>query len=209
MRFIRSLAIQSNVVTKLHRVAQALFEDGEHDKALLLYLTAAEAGIEMSQYNVAWLCQEFELKYKIDRCSERYYRASALNGYGPSQAITGNNLYREGRYRDAAVMYGEAAGNNVDEGLFGLGHFSRHGQPVGIITINSTSYYFGPEPNRTLTWTLWSQCFHMGSDAAVIGCGIPLILEFIQTITLQTVSCVIAPAFITVFSLSFWLSRGV
>ena len=46
---------------------------------------------------------------------EVFYRASALNGYGPSQAITGNNLWREGRYRDAAHMYGLAASNGIEE----------------------------------------------------------------------------------------------
>ena len=53
------LSSQSSLVTKMMREAVLLFQDADYDRAALQYLILAEAGVEMAQYNLAWLCQEF------------------------------------------------------------------------------------------------------------------------------------------------------
>ena len=36
------------------------YQDGGYDQAFLEYLVLAEADVEMAQYNLGWLCQEFQ-----------------------------------------------------------------------------------------------------------------------------------------------------
>jgi hypothetical protein len=58
-RYIKVLSGQSNYVTHLMREAAQAYQDGKYDSAFLEYLVVAEAGVEMAQYNLGWLCQEF------------------------------------------------------------------------------------------------------------------------------------------------------
>lgn len=53
------LSSQSNLVTKILREAVLLYQDEKYDEAVLKYLILAEAGVEIAQYNLAWLCEEF------------------------------------------------------------------------------------------------------------------------------------------------------
>ena len=53
------LSMQSSVVTRLMREAVKHFQAGRYEQSSLGYLILAEAGVEMAQYNLAWLCQEY------------------------------------------------------------------------------------------------------------------------------------------------------
>ena len=59
-RYIKKLSGQSNYVTRLMREAVTYYQDGRYDDAFLEYLVLAEADIEIAQYNLGWLCQEFQ-----------------------------------------------------------------------------------------------------------------------------------------------------
>ena len=56
---MKLLSGQSNIVTKHMREAALEYQAGRYNSAALKYLVLAEAGEEMAQYNLAWLCQEF------------------------------------------------------------------------------------------------------------------------------------------------------
>lgn len=64
-RYIKVLSGQSNYVTRRLREAVKLYQDGNYDKAFMEYLILAEAGVEMAQYNVGWLCQEFPEEVRV------------------------------------------------------------------------------------------------------------------------------------------------
>ena len=48
------------------REAVEFYQDGKYDDAFLEYLILAESGIEMAQYNLGWLCQQFPFEVLIN-----------------------------------------------------------------------------------------------------------------------------------------------
>ena len=64
-RYIKILSDQSNYVTRMMREAVKSYQDGKYDDAFLKYLILAEAGVEMAQYNLGWLCQEFPHEVRV------------------------------------------------------------------------------------------------------------------------------------------------
>ncbi|XP_063680734.1 protein sel-1 homolog 3-like [Bolinopsis microptera] len=209
LKYIKKLSDQSNYVTRLMREAVKSYQDGKYDDAFLEYLILAESGIEMAQYNLGWLCQQFpfEITHQIPECTREYYSKSAGNGYGPSQAFLANHLWKKGDYYESARWYAKAADNKVDEGLFGLGYFAKEGIAVGVVTVNKTSIYFGPDQNITLTKELWSDCFHLGGEEAVVGCGVPLLWFTLTSISLSTLLTTLLPAVSVLAVLALVVSR--
>jgi len=177
LRYIKKLSGSSTTVTKLMKKGVKLFQEGSYDAAFLNYIVLAEAGIEEAQYNVAWLCQEFEITLAPLNCSIHYYTMSAEQGYGPSQAILANHLWSVGRYYESARWYAKAAESDVMEGMFSLAYIAREGISVGTVYLNTSSHYFGPNPNATLAHSLYSQCFEKGTEETLIACGPPLLLN--------------------------------
>jgi len=209
LKYIKILSDQSNYVTRTMRQAVKSYQDGKYDDAFLEYLILAEAGVEMAQYNLGWLCQEFghEITHQVPECTRKYYSKSAGNGYGPSQAYLANYLWAKGDFYESARWYAKAANNKIDEGLFGLGYFSKEGIAVGVVTVNKTSLYFGPEQNVTLTKELWYGCFHLGGEEAVVGCGVPLIWFTLTTLSLSTILTILLPSVTVLAMLALAVSR--
>ncbi|KAL5258921.1 hypothetical protein ACHWQZ_G009404 [Mnemiopsis leidyi] len=209
LKYIKKLSGQSNYVTRLMREAVTYYQDGRYDDAFLEYLVLAEADIEMAQYNLGWLCQEFqhEITYQYPDCTQIYYSKSANNGYGPSQAYLANSLWKKRDFYRSARWYAKAANNKVDEGLFGLGYFSKDGIPVGVITVNGSSLYFGPDRNVSMTKKLWYDCFRQGSEEASVGCGIPLLWFYLTTVSLSTLSATILPPLTVITLLAIVVNR--
>lgn len=209
LKYIKVLSDQSNYVTRMMREAVKSYQDEKYDDALLKYLILAEAGVEMAQYNLGWLCQEFsnEITHKIPECTRIYYSKSASNGYGPSQAYLANHLWTKGDFYESARWYAKAATNKVDEGLFGLGYFSKEGIAVGVVKVNGSSLYFGPERNVTLTKKLWFECFHRGGEEAAVGCGVPLLWLTLTTLPPSTLLNTVLPAILLLALLALAVNR--
>lgn len=209
LKYIKILSGQSNYITRIMRDAAQAYQDGKYDHAFLKYLVLAEAGVEMAQYNLGWLCQEFsnEITHKIQDCTRKYYSKSAVNGYGPSQAYIANYLWRKGDFYESARWFAKAATNKVDEGLYGLGYFSKEGIAVGVVRVNKSSLYFGPEQNLTLTKALWYDCFYQGGEEAAVGCGVPLVWLYLSTLSLPTLLTALLPTLTVMTLLALAVNR--
>lgn len=59
LKYIKILSGQSTIVTRLLREATQTFQAGKYEAAALQYIVLAEVGVEVAQYNLAWLCQEY------------------------------------------------------------------------------------------------------------------------------------------------------
>jgi len=209
LKYIKVLSGQSNYVTHLMREAAQAYQDSKYDSAFLEYLVVAEAGVEMAQYNLGWLCQEYsdEITHEIQECTREYYSRSAANGYGPSQAYLANHLWMQGLYHESARWYAKAASNKIEEGLYGLGYFSKEGIAVGVVRVNKSSLYFGPDQNITLTKELWYECFRQGGEEAMVGCGVPLVWLSLSTLSLPTLLRTIFPTVTLVVLIALAVNR--
>lgn len=209
LKYIKMLSRQSSVVTKLMRESVKHFQAGRYEQSAFGYLILAEAGVEMAQYNLAWLCQEYgvEIVHKRADCVDHYYKLSAINGYGESQAIYGNTLWREEKFYESARWYAKAATQGFEEGLFGLGYFSKEGIAIGVVDVNGTNYYFGPDANTTKTKELWYQCFSSARDEAMLGCGVPLLLYSLHSLPLTLTLQIILPALSAIILTAFILTK--
>ncbi|KAK9842763.1 hypothetical protein WJX74_002011 [Apatococcus lobatus] len=111
---------------------EAFFE-GDFDKALLLYLKAAEMGMELGQANAAWMLSH---GYGYDKAGAApvavalHQRAAAQGNVDALLSIGDSYYYGRGVPRDwqrAAQVYGEAAARRNAQALFNLGFMYEYG----------------------------------------------------------------------------------
>ena len=111
------------------------YEKGDYDIALYRYLQAAHAGIELGQYNAAFLYDQglvgrswsLSTDNKVDRKEEvdnamQLYEMSARQGYDDSMIRKGDLAYTELKNYDlAANVYTKASKSKNPEAVFNLG----------------------------------------------------------------------------------------
>jgi TPR repeat protein len=160
--------------------------DGYFEKAwyqsLLYYLLAAEAGMEIAQYNAALLCEwDWELVSQHTRvdCTWRYYNHSAKLEWVPSLIKTGDNhwfgITAEKNITTAARLYSQAATKEQNpQAIYNLGYLVENNYPLdGLDWMHFHLPSVNPG-NLTLAAALYRKC-RDSSDEALVPCSLGLV----------------------------------
>ncbi|XP_072262465.1 protein sel-1 homolog 3 [Pyxicephalus adspersus] len=183
------VAEQNGNVGLIIRKAVNAYLDGSLNEAFLYFILAAEAGIESSQTNVAYLCEELpELSASLprDTCALRYYNLSAHQPIPSTYALLkmGDMYYNggENNHRDleeSAKMYTQAAVLGDAQGFFNLAQLIQ--EEISIpeymlrhLKLNTPAFV----DNRTLVIELYERCQNHSSEEGVSPCT--LVLLYLQ-----------------------------
>ncbi|XP_018416905.1 PREDICTED: protein sel-1 homolog 3 [Nanorana parkeri] len=182
------VAEQNGNIGLIIRKAVNAYLDGSLNEAFLHFILAAEAGIESSQTNVAYLCEELpELSAILrDTCILRYYNLSAHQPTPSTYALLkmGDMYYYggESHHRDleeSGKMYTQAAALGDAQGFFNLAQLIQEGITVHEYMLRhlklSTSV-FGDK--HTLVIELYERCQNHSSDEGISPCT--LVLLYLQ-----------------------------
>lgn len=171
------IAEQNGYLGYTIRTALNAYKAMSWHNALLYYLVTAEAGIEMSQTNIAYICEEnpeLAVSHLRSDCVWRYYNLSVYQIHSPSFAyLKMGDLYyygyrNESRNTDlAGVMYAQAALQNESQGFYNLASLIEEGHPLSPkildnLNINRTIW----SSNHSVLFELYKRCsFHSAEES--------------------------------------------
>ncbi|XP_053560053.1 protein sel-1 homolog 3 [Bombina bombina] len=176
-----------------HDVRKALnsYMDGSVDKAFLHYMLTAEAGMEMSQTNMAYLCEESSEPNTLwlrDACIWRYYNLSVNQHYSPPFALLKmGDLYYYGsnnHTRDlesSMQMYTQAALQGDSQGFFNLAQLVHEGISIPeylLQKLNIDRSFF--ISNDTLIVELYERCQNHSEDKLISPCSLALLYRHLS-----------------------------
>ncbi|XP_030055589.1 protein sel-1 homolog 3 [Microcaecilia unicolor] len=193
-------------------------------KTLLQYLQAAEAGFEVAQFNMAYLCEQdpegLISRHMQTDCVWKYYNLSAHSDRPPSyaQIKMGDLLYmaHPKRKRDlqaAMRLYTAAALQEDPQGLYSLGILVENGVSLPFSTLKKLGLNSSISANNfTIRTELYKRCRDHEKDASYISCSLALLnthLQYIWTFHRSIVQCSSAAALtiLTALSVMAVLSR--
>ncbi|XP_029457826.1 protein sel-1 homolog 3-like [Rhinatrema bivittatum] len=196
----------------------------EWQKTLLHYIQAAEAGFEVAQFNMAYLCEqdpEGLVSHHIQGdCVWKYYNLSVHSDRPPSyaQIKMGDLFYtaHPNRKRDvqAAVrMYTTAALQQDPQGLYSLGILVEDGVSLPFSTLKSLGINSSISANNfTLLMELYKRCRDHEKDASYMPCSLALLNVYLKYVwmfhsSIVKFSSAIAIAFLTALSVMTVLNR--
>ncbi|XP_073502672.1 protein sel-1 homolog 3 [Phyllobates terribilis] len=183
------VAEQNGNIGLIIRKAVNAYLDGALDEAFLNFILTAEAGLEMSQTNVAYLCEEhLELSATSlgDLCIWRYYNLS-VHQYNPSNYAllkVGDIYYYGGKnqHKDLGLsmkMYTQAALQGESQGFFNLALLAQEGISIPEYLLRhlkiETSLHLD---NHSLAIELYERCQNHSSDETISPCT--LVLLYLQ-----------------------------
>lgn len=159
----------------------AYFE-GAWYQSLLHYILAAEAGMEIAQYNTALLCEwNFEKMSEHTQvdCAWRYYNHSAKLEWVPSLVKTGDNHWYgitvDKNITTAAHLYSKAAGKEQNpQAIYNLAYLVENSYPVGELDWMQFLPSSVNTGNLSLAAALYRKCRDT-SDEAWIPCSVGLV----------------------------------
>ncbi|KAM5194243.1 protein sel-1 homolog 3 [Mantella aurantiaca] len=183
------VAEQNGNVGLVIRKAVNAYLDGSLNEAFLHFILAAEAGIESSQTNVAYLCEELPELSAVqlrDTCVLRYYNLSAHQPAPSTYALLkmgdiyyyGGENYRRG-LEESANMYTQAAALGDAQGFFNLAQLIQEGISIPeymLSYLKLDTSLFGD--NHTLVIELYERCQNHSSEEGVSPCT--LVLLYLQ-----------------------------
>ncbi|KAM4708188.1 protein sel-1 homolog 3 [Discoglossus pictus] len=182
----KHVAEQNGYLGRVIREALDSYLDGSFQEALLYYTLTAEAGVEMSQTNLAYLCEEIpelNTKWLTDTCVWRYYNLSAYQYNPPSFALLkmGDLYYYGGRNqtRDADSsmwMYTRAAMQGDSQGFFNLAQLFQEGISIPedlLHHLNIDKSIFNN--NESLILELYERCESHSNEEALSPCSLMLL----------------------------------
>ncbi|KAL8207562.1 UNVERIFIED_CONTAM: Protein sel-1 3 [Gekko kuhli] len=166
-----------------HVIRKALnaYLDLSWHEALLYYILSAETGIEVSQTNLAHLCEErpkAAKRYLATDCVWRYYNFSVSQHHAPSFAYlkVGDFYYYGYQNRskdlDASVqMYAQAALDGDAQGFFNLALLLEEGHPIpdhvlDHLDINRTT----DSSHISILQKLYERCWNQSNQESVSPC---------------------------------------
>ncbi|XP_058049194.1 protein sel-1 homolog 3 isoform X2 [Ahaetulla prasina] len=156
------------------------------NEALLYYILSAETGIEVSQTNLAHLCEEkpnLTKRYFAADCVWKYYNFSISQSNAPSFAYlkVGDFYYygyqNQSRNLDmAARMYAQAALREDAQGFFNLALLLEEGYSIPSyilhrLEIDSTAH----SRNMSLRQELYERCWNHSNQDSVNPCTLALL----------------------------------
>lgn len=183
------VAEQNGNIGLFIRKAVNAYLDGALDEAFLNLILTAEAGVEMSQTNVAYLCEEQLGLSAIplgDICIWRYYNLS-VHQHNPSNYALlkmGDMYYYGGKYQHKDLnlsmkMYTQAALQGESQGFFNLAQLAQEGIFIPEYLLKhlkiETSLYGN---NRSLAVELYERCQKQSSEETISPCT--LVLLYLQ-----------------------------
>ncbi|XP_069600744.1 protein sel-1 homolog 3 [Ranitomeya imitator] len=180
------VAEQNGNIGLIIRKAVNAYLDGAVHEAFLNFILTAEAGVEMSQTNVAYLCEEhLELSATSfgDFCIWRYYNLSVHQYNPPNYALlkVGDIYYYGGKnqHKDLGLsmkMYTQAALQGDSQGFFNLAQLAQEGISIpeyllGHLKIEASLHL----DSRSLAIELYKRCQNLSSDEAISPCTLALL----------------------------------
>ncbi|XP_069487950.1 protein sel-1 homolog 3 isoform X2 [Ambystoma mexicanum] len=174
----------------LRKALDAYLEMSWHD-AFLHYLLTAEAGVEMSQTNLAYLCEErpeLAARYLSFNCVSRYYNLSVFQRDAPSFAfLKMGDLYYYGHHNQskdlgmAIWMYTQAALLDDSQGFFNLAQLLEEGYslPDDILEhlkIDKPSH----RSNGHILEELYERCRSLSNDESISPCSLALTYFYVR-----------------------------
>ncbi|XP_075705600.1 protein sel-1 homolog 3 [Rhinoderma darwinii] len=177
-----------NIGLVIRKAINAYLDTALHE-AFLNFILTAEAGVEMSQTNVAYLCEEhLELSTTPlgDICIWRYYNLS-VHQHNPSNYALlkmGDMYYYGGRnqHKDLELsmkLYTQAALQGESQGFFNLAQLAQEEISIPVYLLRhlniETSLYLN---NHSLAIELYERCQNQSSDDSISPCT--LVLLYLQ-----------------------------
>ncbi|XP_053107817.1 protein sel-1 homolog 3 isoform X2 [Hemicordylus capensis] len=169
----------------LRKALNAYLEMSWHE-ALLHYILSAETGIEVSQTNLAHLCEErpnVAKRYLATDCVWRYYNLSISQNNAPSFAFlkVGDFYYYgyQNQSKDLAMsvqMYAQAALDGDAQGFFNLALLLEEGYSIPShilehLEIDRTVQ----SSNLTLLQELYERCWNTSNQESISPCTLALL----------------------------------
>ncbi|XP_006866364.1 PREDICTED: protein sel-1 homolog 3 [Chrysochloris asiatica] len=157
--------------------------EGSWHEALLYYVLAAETGIEVSQTNLAHICEErpdLAKRYLGVNCVWRYYNFSVFQIDAPSFAyLKMGDLYyygHENQSQDLELsvqMYAQAALDGDSQGFFNLALLTEEGAIIphhilDLLEINATIH----SKNFSVTRELYERCWIHTNEETFSPCSL-------------------------------------
>ncbi|XP_051866335.1 protein sel-1 homolog 3-like isoform X2 [Pristis pectinata] len=165
-------------------------------EALLYFLITAETGIESSQTNIAYLCEEKPL---ISRCVDytwRYYNLSAFQQTTqPFVLVKMGDFYYYGHkshekdIEQSINMYASAALWNYSQAFYNLGSLAEEGLHIpesvlDLLNMNTRKW----SNDITLQQELYKRCITANVEEAFIPCSIALLRVHLKTMWMNNYS---------------------
>ncbi|XP_008056129.1 protein sel-1 homolog 3 [Carlito syrichta] len=157
--------------------------EGSWHEALLYYVLAAETGIEVSQTNLAHICEErpdLARRYLGVNCVWRYYNFSVFQIDAPSFAyLKMGDLYYYGHQNQSqdlelsVQMYAQAALDGDSQGFFNLALLIEEGAVIphhilDFLEINSTLH----SNNISILRELYERCWNHSNEESFSPCSL-------------------------------------
>ncbi|XP_007953473.1 protein sel-1 homolog 3 [Orycteropus afer afer] len=157
--------------------------EGSWHEALLYYVLAAETGIEVSQTNLAHICEErpdLAERYLAVNCVWRYYNFSVFQIDAPSFAyLKMGDLYYYGHQNQSqdlelsVQMYAQAALDGDSQGFFNLALLIEEGAIIphhilDFLEIDPTIH----SSNFSILQELYERCWSHGSEESFSPCSL-------------------------------------
>uniref|UniRef100_A0A674I5I4 SEL1L family member 3 n=1 Tax=Terrapene triunguis TaxID=2587831 RepID=A0A674I5I4_9SAUR len=163
----------------------------ELHEALLYYVLAAEAGVEVSQTNLAHICEErpeLARRYLATNCVWRYYNFSISQINAPSFAyLKMGDFYYYGYqnhskdFEQSVQMYAQAAFEGDSQGLFNLALLVEEGNSIPPYILDHL------EINRTLQSSnisilqeLYQRCWSHSNQELINPCSLALLYFYLR-----------------------------
>ncbi|MEE6509501.1 hypothetical protein FKM82_026538 [Ascaphus truei] len=182
----KHVAEQNGHIGHVMRKALNAYLEMSLPEALLYYTLTAEAGIEMSQTNLAYLCEErpeLTTTYLRDSCVWRYYNLSVHQNNAPTFAFLkmGDLYYYSSRNQPKHLevsmwMYTQAALQGDSQGFFNLAQLIQEGVSIpeyilGYLQIEKSVY----TSNQSLMVQLYERCQSYSSEESFSPCSLALL----------------------------------
>ncbi|OCT99406.1 protein sel-1 homolog 3-like [Xenopus laevis] len=188
----KSVAEQNGHIGHVIRRALNAYLDRSLHKSVLNYILTAEAGVEVSQTNMAYLCEEhpeFATTYLSDACILRYYNLSVHQNDPPSIALLklGDLYYYGGKNqpRDLSMslrLYTQAALQGDSQGFYNLAQLVQEGISIPDHILQHLKIDRSLHPtSESLTIELYQRCQSHSSEESLSPCSFMLIYFHIHS----------------------------
>uniref|UniRef100_UPI00398E9298 protein sel-1 homolog 3-like isoform X2 n=1 Tax=Pristiophorus japonicus TaxID=55135 RepID=UPI00398E9298 len=187
----RFVAEQNGFLGYFMRKAMDAYLQRSWNEALLYFLVTAETGIETSQTNVAYLCEENpELTNSSVDYTWRYYNLSAfqLNTHPFVLVKMGDYFYygHKNHKKDitqSIEMYASAALYNYSQAFYSLGSLVEEGLHIPERILDLLNLATANHSNNiSILLELYERCIIVDFEEAFIPCSIALLRVYLKTI---------------------------
>ncbi|XP_033122788.1 protein sel-1 homolog 3-like [Anneissia japonica] len=159
--------------------------EGDWSAAFIYYIMAAETGVKVAQFNMAYLCDEnfdgLASSFIKNECTWKYYNLSSIGewAYTESQIKMGDyHWYGCLGKQDipaAVEMYSRAAAANEPQALFNLAYLVEEGVKIDDTTWTKLQINIPPSNQTGILMELYQRCRDSGRDESYLPCGLALL----------------------------------